>query len=447
MKLLQAMRINLLKRHAPTATAFIRQTNAAAATATTTATTAKHESSSSSRPSLLLAAFASVAALGMGTALTTTADVASAEFTEHTDRHGRKYTYDTIKRKIVSRPPDRHNNSVVNIPLQKKLQSNIVLSDSHRVALCEWPLDQCKHNGEVRTSSPHNLFTHVKESGYDGVELTVGYFAAKFFKNCSRDEVARRAKEAAERYNMKIFGSNIWWVYDYPEMQWKDQLESLKEETRLTKLMGGEYVTFQLWLKDKYLNSSENYNQDEEYLENCAERIEDLQQMCWNQGMNCYIETHIQRISEDPVAFSKILDKVKTPTVETNGDLSHYLYRNFKNDSPSMKNIFQRMGHTHQRMCRVYGDLSANVEDPEQDWLSMGLTWKAFLYSLPGLKNGLSSRVICGESGPWGKVTDPLTLDAQLVPLYRAMAKFADKSAKGEKQEVINIPSDMNPFK
>jgi hypothetical protein len=147
------------------------------------------------------------------------------------------------------------------------------------------------------------------------------------------------------------------------------------------------------------------------------------------------------------VAFSKILNKVQTPTVEINGDLSHYLYRNFKNDSPSMKNIFQRMGHTHQRMCRVYGDLSANVEDPEQDWLSMGLTWKAFLYSLPGLKNGLSSRVICGESGPWGKVTDPLTLDAQLVPLYRAMAKFADKSAKGEKQEVINIPSDMNPFK
>ena len=132
-KLLQAMRTNLLKRHAPTATAFMTKTTA-------TAATAKHESSSSSRPSLLLAAFASVAALGMGTALTTT--TADAEFTEHTDRHGRKYIYDTIKRKIVSRPPERHNNSVVNIPLQKKLQSNIVLSDSHRVALCEWPLTQ-----------------------------------------------------------------------------------------------------------------------------------------------------------------------------------------------------------------------------------------------------------------------------------------------------------------
>ena len=28
----------------------------------------------------------------------------------------------------------------------------------HMVALCEWPADQCKHNGDARTASPRALF-------------------------------------------------------------------------------------------------------------------------------------------------------------------------------------------------------------------------------------------------------------------------------------------------
>ena len=313
------------------------------------------------------------------------------------------------------------------------------------MALCEWPADQGKHNGEHRTTTAHKLFTHVKESGYDGVEMTVGFFATHFFRNMSKDNVAKAAKAAAAAYGLEIFGCNVWWVYDYPEQIWADELLQLAEEVRLTKLMGGSYVTFQMWLAPKYMDTAGSYRKDSDYLAYCAKRIEDLQHICWNQGMNCYIETHVGRISEDPQAFGDILDRVTTP-VETNGDLSHYIYRNMRNDTKDMEKIFSRMNHTHQRMCRPYGDLSANVENPEEDWLAMGLTWKAFQFSKKGLQNGLSSRVVCGESGPMHAVKDPLTLDAKLVPLYRMMAEWADQSAKGTHQEV-HMPQDWNPWK
>ena len=108
----------------------------------------------------------------------------------------------------------------------------------------------------------------------------------------------------------------------------------------------------------------------------------------------------------------------------------------------------------HQRMCRQHGDLSANVldDDPAADWDARGVTWQAFEYAKPALAGGLSSRcvqhlprgtgvgdqlaiavdtelrrsVIMGESGPIHLVQDALGLDAKLVPLWRAMARYAD---------------------
>lgn len=96
-------------------------------------------------------------------------------------------------------------------------------------------------------------------------------------------------------------------------------------------------------------------------------------------------------------------------------------------------------------MCRCYGDLSVNVPKPQDDWNSRGVTWTAFDWSRPGLEGGLSSRVICGESGPMHDVSDPLTLDAKLVPLYRMMAAFADASATGNDIRVDN-PVDWDPW-
>ena len=74
-----------------------------------------------------------------------------------------------------------------------------------------------------------------------------------------------------------------------------------------------------------------------------------------------------------------------------------------------------------------------------------GCTWAAFEFSLPGLRGGLSSRVVCGESGPMHLQTDPMTQDAKLVPLWRAMARFADQSARGQ-EPTISSPDDLDPW-
>ena len=52
--------------------------------------------------------------------------------------------------------------------------------------------------------------------------------------------------------------------------------------------------------------------------------------------------------------------------------------------------------------------------------------YQAFEYYKPALQGGLSSRCIMGESGPMHLVTDAVSLDARLVPLWRAMAEYAD---------------------
>lgn len=318
---------------------------------------------------------------------------------------------------------------------------NYPRSKNHRVGLCEWPASQARFNGDVRTTSLDALFSHVQKSSYEGVEMSLGFFQERYFLNMSRNEVAEKVKQKAEDYKIQIFGANIWWCFDYPEQDWGKFLEEMHDEACLTAKMGGEYLTFQMWITPEYLDTCGAYRNDDVYLKKCARRIEDLHAVTSLYDLNCYIETHVQRISEDPEALCKIMDQCKI-NFEVNGDLSHYIFRNLRNDYPDMKRILDRMGHTHQRMCRKYGDLSVNVEDLEKDWINKGVTWEAFEFSKPGLKNGLSSRVICGESGPIHLVSDPLTTDAKLVPLYRLMCKYADSFISGDPMHV-NKPSDF----
>ena len=106
---------------------------------------------------------------------------------------------------------------------------------------------------------------------------------------------------------------------------------------------------------------------------------------------------------------------------EVNADISHYVYRGIKKGNALAK-ILARVGarqnfssqarelpedrpwcdagHTHQRMAREHGDLSADVEDPEKDWTDKGVTYQAFEAMKPAFAGGLSSRCIVGESGP-----------------------------------------------
>lgn len=298
----------------------------------------------------------------------------------------------------------------------------------------------------------------------------------------------KAAKVEADKHNMKIFGANVWWCFD---CGWEDGsiIQEMKEQVRLTKLMvrplsdriaanamdlycadtrcsivperfadawtvgcwilqGGEYVSFQMWLKPEAMGDCGAYRRDEPYLDEVARRIEKLHQICFEQGMNCYIETHVGRVTEDPEAFCKIMDRCRVP-FETNGDLSHYVYRGLRSEGAGAEDvgkILAVMGHTHQRMARDFGDLSAVVDDPASDWEDGGMTFRAFEFSKPGLRGGLSSRVICGESGPMHLQTDPMSQDAKLVPLWRAMATYADLSARGL-EPTLDSPDDMRPWK
>ena len=43
------------------------------------------------------------------------------------------------------------------------------------------------------------------------------------------------------------------------------------------------------------------------YLRLAARRIAEAQRVCFDVGLNMYVETHIQRVSEDPGAFVEIM--------------------------------------------------------------------------------------------------------------------------------------------
>merc|ERR1712062_286525 len=110
---------------------------------------------------------------------------------------------------------------------------------------------------------------------------------------------------------------------------------------------------------------------------------------------------------------------------------------------PFVDRIIREMQHTHVRMARVYGDLSVNVEDPVTDWNDPeGVTQTYWKFTKKGFENGLSSRVIVGESGPMHLVDDPLGQDQRMVPLLRAMARYCD-----EQILQTDLDSDaFNPF-
>ena len=83
-------------------------------------------------------------------------------------------------------------------------------------------------------------------------------------------------------------------------------------------------------------------------------------------------------LQEDPAGFVAIMEACPV-YFEVNLDVSHYNFRQIRHSqSKHLRTIYERVGHTHQRMCRELGDLSADVPDPGADWSSKGLTWQAF---------------------------------------------------------------------
>lgn len=304
----------------------------------------------------------------------------------------------------------------------------------HRVALANWPATI----EDTRTRTFDTLLGHTATSGYEGVEFSLPAIS-KYFPDDAPLVVARRVRAALAAHGLSLFGSTL--HLSDAQARAHRWLESVVEQMRLVQEMGGAFASVQFSLHDDYVNTGGAYRQDEDYLRWCADRITAMRHAAWELGLNFYLEVHVDRVTEDPAACCRLLELA---TCELNGDMSHYLARGFLR-GPHVDRVLSYLGHAHVRMARKLGDLSAAVDDAAADWDAGGVTWQMFQFMLPGLAGGLSSRAIVGETGPMHLVKDTLTLDAALVPLYRAMARYADASAQGIALRV-GTPADLRPW-
>ena len=87
-----------------------------------------------------------------------------------------------------------------------------------------------------------------------------------------------------------------------------DFYPALREKLLYEKEIGLEYINFHIRLPPKYLNSGGEYRDDAAYHRLCAQRIERIQSLCFELGLNCYFETHMNMISEDPAGFVAIME-------------------------------------------------------------------------------------------------------------------------------------------
>lgn len=299
-------------------------------------------------------------------------------------------------------------------------------------------------NTDTRVNSLDALIKYLKDSGYDGIEMCLENFKDLYFKDSklSDEEIVNIVKSKFDKAGLNIFGV----LMHSRDNDWNKEnvdqhLKDLKESLYFNKKLGAEYATFQVWLPDKYMTGDGSYRNDDGLITEFNQRINILQDICYEQGLNFYVETHVGRISEDPEALIKLID-TNDGEFELNGDLSHYICRGMLK-GPYMERILNKIEHTHVRMARVYGDLSVNVDDPVKDWNNPeGITRTYWDFAKKGFQNGLSSRVIVGEAGPKHLVDDALAQDQRMVPLLRAMADYCDKQVeKGNLEK-----ESFNPF-
>ena len=305
----------------------------------------------------------------------------------------------------------------------------------HHVGLAGWPASI----EDTRTRTFDALTAHAAGAGYEGLEVGISSMAARYFPGDSMPVAARKMRRDLEAAGLRFVGSTLHTPdEDVRRLHW---LDPLVEQMKLIQDAGGEFASVQFSLHPDYINTGGAYRDDEDYLRWCADRVACMRDAAWDLGLNFYLETHMDRITEDPAACCRILEMA---TCEVNGDLSHYLFRGITH-GPHIEKITALVGHTHIRMARRFGDLSAGVDDPGADWAQKGVTWQMFDLMKRALDGGLSSRAIIGETGPMHLVVDTLTLDAALVPLYRAMARYADASAQGIAMKV-DSPEDLRPW-
>jgi hypothetical protein len=229
----------------------------------------------------------------------------------------------------------------------------------HRVAVTQFTVltQNGRPSGESSFSSFGELCAWVKRSGYDGLELGVDDIRRSFMPRASYAEIASHMRQVMAEHQTPCFGV-LYHITDFPggfastvkgggtqtgnigpqdmDLNDPDFFSALRERLILDRSVGAEYVTFQINLPPQYLNTGGMYRDgkrdhsarfdlsarfahvcivsvilwavaDHAYLRRIANDIALLQGVCFDLGLNFYVETHMDRVSEDLVSSSTVI--------------------------------------------------------------------------------------------------------------------------------------------
>eukprot|EP01083_Nonionella_stella_P107809 312728_1 len=161
----------------------------------------------------------------------------------------------------------------------QRIASNRVLSDRHKVALAEWPVIMADMNTDTRVNSLDALVDYLRISGYDGIEMSFENFQSLYFSGddqskLSNPEMIRIIKSHFDAANLRIFGILLHsrdgdWSADNVDQY----LSDLKESLYWNRQLGVEYVTFQIWLPERYMTGDGSYRNDDSLLKEYIERV------------------------------------------------------------------------------------------------------------------------------------------------------------------------------
>jgi len=171
---------------------------------------------------------------------------------------------------------------------------NRVLASRHRVGLCTWPIKGATMIGDPRAESLDAVFRHAAAAGYDGVETGADDVRLYFgYDNSIPDDViVADVRAAAQRSGSRVLGSLYllsdgdpggirgWWrnrvnaspkalrdgsrnahrgpLANEPvdlDMQSESFYADLQEKMSRDQKLGAEYITFQVCLPPRYLNT------------------------------------------------------------------------------------------------------------------------------------------------------------------------------------------------
>ena len=177
------------------------------------------------------------------------------------------------------------------------MSENQTLGARHRVGITAWALrDPRAQPGLDETAKSLRTYDQmlgwIKSAGYDCAELTVDDFRAAVTwgtPHAQPREIVRNIQQAVRSTGLPVCGG-LYHISDGTfdpglpqqlDFEMPNFWQKMEEKVPLEKEIGSEYLTFQICLPERHMNTGGAYRNDEQYLNLCAERIGRLQEICF----------------------------------------------------------------------------------------------------------------------------------------------------------------------